>query len=242
MTQSRDSFESDLLKSIRACIDNCDRLIEETYDLEFRDPPSTRMFISMIAQEESAKAFILFLVKEDIMPFTAGVRRAIKDHTAKQLVGIVLDYMIMSWDTVAELDAAIQVDIANGEYLPWEVGTAVELLCYEKIGKWMGHTWALAENPDYDKLVEKIANGHIDRRKQDSLYVRIGKTGQVASTPAVITQDEVAAEFARASRYSHFVEGLIGEGSERATAQHRFKKVISVFRVLFGSKWIRDAK
>jgi len=111
------------------------------------------------------------------MSFTAGVRRAIKDHRAKQLVGIVLDDMIMSWDTVAELDAAIQVDIANGEHLPWEVGTAVELLCYEKIGKWMGHMWAWAEDPEYNKLVGNIANGHIDRRKQDSLYVRIGKTG-----------------------------------------------------------------
>lgn len=242
MTQSRAAFESDLSKSIRACVDNCDRLLEETYDLEFREPPSTRMFLSMIAQEEAAKGFILYLVKEDIMPFTTAVRRAIRDHTAKQLVGIVLDYMIMPWDTIAELEAAIQVDVANGDYLPWEVGTAVELLCYEKIGKWMGHSWAWAEDPDYDKLVEKIADGHIDRRKQDSLYVRIGKTGQVASTPAVISKSEVAAELARASRYSHFVEGLIGASSETATAQHRFEKVISVFRVLFASEWLRESK
>jgi AbiV family abortive infection protein len=242
MTQSRAAFESDLSKSIRACIDNCDRLLEETYDLEFRNPPSTRMFLSMIAQEEAAKAFILYLVKEDIMPFTAAVRRAIRDHTAKQLVGIVLDYMIMPWETLADLDAAIQVDIANGEHLPWEVGTAVELLLYEKIGKWMRHNWAWSEDPQYDKLVEKIADGHIDRRKQDSLYVRIGKTGQVASTPAVIKEDEVEAELARASRYSHFVEGLIGEGSEKTTAQDRFQKVFSVLRVLFGRKWVRDSK
>lgn len=69
-----------------------------------------------------------------------------------------------------------------------------------------------------------------------------GKTGQVASTPAIITQNEVTAELARASRYSHFVEALIGEGSEKTTAQHRFEKVVSVLRVLFGSKWVRDAK
>ncbi|WP_436109667.1 hypothetical protein [Neorhizobium tomejilense] len=227
------------MKSIKACIANCDRLLEETYDIEFRRPSSTRMFISMIAQEEAAKAFILFLVKEDIMPFTLAVRRAIKDHTAKQLVGVLMDYMIMHWDNIAELDAAIEVDIANGENLPSDVSTAVELLCYEKIGKWMGHTWAWVEDPEYDRLVEKIAEGHIDRRKQDALYVRVGRTGQIASTPAVISHDETMAEFARASRYSFFIEGLIGEGTGKVSARARFDKVIAALRLHFGGEWVR---
>lgn len=104
MTQSRVTFESDLLKSIKACIANCDRLLEETYDIEFRRPSSTRMFLCMIAQKEAAKAFILFLVKEDIMPFTVAVRRAIKDHSAKQLVGVLMVYMIKHCDEVADLE------------------------------------------------------------------------------------------------------------------------------------------
>ncbi|MBY5720583.1 hypothetical protein HFO33_29005 [Rhizobium leguminosarum] len=242
MTQPRASFESDLLKSIKACIANCDRLLEETYDIEFRRPSSTRMYISMIAQEEAAKGFILFLVREDIMPFTSAIRRAIKDHTAKQLVGVLMDYMIMHWEDLAELDAALQVDIASGENLPVDISSAVELLCYEKIGKWMGHSWNWVEDPEYDKLVEKIAQGHIDRRKQDALYVRIGRTGQVASTPAIISHEETMAEFSRANRYSNFVERLIEEGPAKVAARARFDKVIEALRLHFGTKWVREGK
>jgi hypothetical protein len=49
-----------LLRTIHACIENGERLLEETFDLEFRKPPSSRYFLVMIAQEEFAKAFILY--------------------------------------------------------------------------------------------------------------------------------------------------------------------------------------
>lgn len=120
------------------------------------------------------------------------------------------------------------------------MSTAVELLCYEKIGKWMGHTWNWVEDPEYDRLVEKIAEGHIDRRKQDALYVRIGRTGQVASTPAAILHDETMAEFSRANRYSHFVERLVDEGPEKVSDRLRFDRVMGALRLHFGSKWVRE--
>lgn len=205
MTQSRSKFESGLLKSIRVCIANCDRLLDETYDLEFRKPPPTRMYLSMIAQEEAAKAFILYLVKEDIMPFTSANRRTIKDHTSKQLVGVLMDCMVMHWDDIAELHADLDCD----DDLPGVARSAVELLCYEKVRRWMGHDWIWSEEPGYDKLVQKLADGHADRRKQSAIYVNIGSTGQVSSTPNLITETETIVELDKASRYSGFVERLV---------------------------------
>lgn len=90
----------------------------------------------MIAQEEFAKAFILFLVKERIVLFNAPIRRAINDHTCKQLVGMIMDYIIMHWDDLEELRAAIRIDYDLGDRLPNDIGSAMELLRYEKIGRW----------------------------------------------------------------------------------------------------------
>ena len=82
------AFSQTLTGTIAACAANGGRLLEESYDLEFRTPPATRLYLVMIAQEEFAKAFMMLLVRENIMPFTGAVRRALYDHTCKQLVGM----------------------------------------------------------------------------------------------------------------------------------------------------------
>lgn len=46
----------DVAASAQLCLDNGDRLLEQKYDLEFREPSSTRFYMAMIAQEEFAKA------------------------------------------------------------------------------------------------------------------------------------------------------------------------------------------
>ena len=91
--------------------------MEEAYDLEFRAPPSSRFFLIMIAQEEFAKAFILHLVKESAVPFTSEVLRATKDHTCKHLVSMIMDYVIMHWDELDELQAMIRRDFDLDEKL-----------------------------------------------------------------------------------------------------------------------------
>jgi hypothetical protein len=128
-----------LLATLHACLKNGDRLLEESYLLEFEEPPSTRYFIVMIAQEELAKAFIFYLVRESAISFSDGVLRAINDHSCKQLVGVIMDYMIMHWEEVDELREALKIDYALGQdQLPPDVGSAMALLRYEKIGKWEG--------------------------------------------------------------------------------------------------------
>ena len=72
-----------LLTTIQTCIKNGERLLDESYNLEFETPPSTQFFLVMTAQEEFAKAFILYLTKEAVVPFSVHVLRAINDHACK---------------------------------------------------------------------------------------------------------------------------------------------------------------
>lgn len=229
MTKSQKPSKDALLATIRACVENGERLLEETYDLEFRQPPSSRFFLTMIAQEEFAKAFILFLVKEGIIAFSSPVRRAINDHACKQLVGMIMDYMIMHWDDIEELKAAIERDHDLGSSLPNDVGSAMELLRYEKIGRWESDNWFWVEDPQYEKSALGIAEGKKDRRKQDALYIRIGRDGRVCSTPRTITEGETLNEFERANRYKNYVESVLnGKASS-----DRFNKVMAALKTLF---------
>ncbi len=209
-----------------------DRFLEETYDLEFRDPPASRYFIVMIAQEEFAKAFIIYLIREGAMPFTLSVLRAINDHVCKQLIGMVMDYMIMHWDEIDEMRALIAKDFAAGDALPNDVGSAIEILRYERIGRWESGSWIWAEDPEYDPSALAVANGKRDRRKQDSLYVRIGRDGRVCSMPTTITEQETQEELERARRYRGFVNSLL-EAGERS---ERFRKAMAAIKLLFAGR------
>lgn len=218
-----------LLKTINACINNGDRLLQESNDLEFRKPPASQFFLIMIAQEELAKAFILILIEKSIVPFSRAVLRAINDHACKQLVGMIMDYIIMHWDDIEELKAAISRDCDLGSRMPEDVGSAMELLRYEKIGRWERNNWVWAENPGYDKSALHIAEGRKDRHKQDALYVRIGRDGQVCSTPLAITESETRSELERADRYRRFVVSVLN-GEDRS---HRYEKAIDALKSLF---------
>jgi len=204
-----------------------------TYDLEFRTPCATRYFLLIIAQEEAAKGFLLYLIKERVVPLTAAVRRAINDHACKHLVGMVIDYMIMHWETTEELTEFIRIDLDAGNKLPNGVGSALEILRYEKIGRWTANNWSWAEDPAYDREAWGLAEGKRDRRKQDALYVRIGSDGQVTSTPAVITEAEVASEFERTRRYIDFGEALTATEEKYGFDKTRFAKVMAALKLLF---------
>jgi AbiV len=220
-----------LSATIRTCIENGERILEETFDLEFRNPPSTRFFLITIAQEEFAKAFILHLIKEAIVPFTSPVLRAINDHACKHLVGMIMDYMIMHWDDIEELRASIKEDHDLGDQLPDDVGSAMELLRFEKIGRWTANNWFWVDDPKYDKAALRIAEGTRDRHKQDALYIRVGRDGRVASTPQVITKNETHEELERAKRYKYLVKTLQADGDR----PYRHEKAITALKILFGS-------
>jgi hypothetical protein len=139
--------DSDLMASIRACIENGERILDNTYRLEFEEPPSSRYFFIMIAQEEFAKSFVFILVSKNVIRWSNSILRAINDHSCKQLIGMIMDYMIMHWEDFEELKAVVSADFELGDRLPNDVGSAMELLRYEKIGRWGSEFWGWVEDP-----------------------------------------------------------------------------------------------
>lgn len=234
MQASSKQFRNNLTKAILACIENAERLIEETASLEHREPSATRYFMTVIAQEETAKAFILYLIREGIAPFSPAVRRAIRDHACKHLIGMIMDYMIMHWETVEELQESIARESELGDRFPSEVGSAIDILCHEKIGRWTKDNWVWADDPNYDRAALRLAEGKKDRIKQDALYVRIGNDGQVACTPNSITGEQLGEAIEVAKRYLQFTRALDKTGAY-GFDQCRFEKVVGVFGILFGT-------
>lgn len=65
-----------LYKSGAACVQNGRRLLNEAELLELEQPPTTAYFLTVIAQEEFAKAFLLALVVRDVIPWDKRLLRA----------------------------------------------------------------------------------------------------------------------------------------------------------------------
>ena len=222
---------SEIHRTIAACMANGNRLIEESYDLEFRQPPSSQYFLCMIAQEEFSKAFVFYLVREGIAQLSKPLLRAVHNHSCKQLVGMIMDYMIMYWDDEEEFYAHLRLDHDAGDRLPNGVGSALEILLYEKIGRWEANDWSWGEDPNYDKEALKVSEGAKDRRKQQALYVGVGQDGRITSTPDTITEDETKAELDRAYRFARFLDEILKDGAPSL----RYDKVMAAFKTLFAS-------
>lgn len=210
--------------------------MKESYDLEFCSPSSSRYFIVTIAQEEFSKAFLLVLIAENIIPFDAEVQRAMRDHACKHLVGMWMDYIILHWEEYDELKRAIAYDVPVRRGQPNDVGSAMEILRYDKIGGWKSRGPKKIIEGRYDQSALAMAKGRKDKRKQDALYVRIGKDGRVASTPAVIRDEETIAEFERAERYHRFVKDALA-GKEQ---NDRYEKLLIALRQLFSPQTSLD--
>jgi AbiV family abortive infection protein len=238
MANPQSSNGEALLRTIQACVRNGERLLDDGHCLEFQKSPASRYFLVMIAQEEFAKAFILYIVLERVTDLTAPVLRAINDHACKQLVGVILDYIIFHWEEVAEMEAAVRTDSDLGACVPHVVGSAMDLLRHEKIRRWEDKRWDWAEDPGYDRSAQRIADGKKDRHKQDALYVRVGRDGRVNSTPDIITEDETREEFARAGRYQRFMESLLcGDGQQLYHYdKDRYNKAMAVLKQLFAHR------
>ncbi len=54
----RRTMNHKLAESARACLKNGHRLLDDAEFLEFSEPPTTAYFLSLIAQEEFAKALL----------------------------------------------------------------------------------------------------------------------------------------------------------------------------------------
>ena len=230
---ARSLSENALTSSIEACIANGDRLLDDAMMLECQEPPASRLALAMLAQEEYAKGFVLFLVRESVIDWSPPLLRAMNDHTCKQLVGVMIECIYPCRDeSYEEAVQRIREEVARGELIPLTVADAISILRHEKIGRWKSRNWEWAEPPHYDAAALRIAEGKRDRLKQDALYVRIGRDGRVVSTPmdaCPLCSDQ---EFERARNYRSFISSVLGEGGHWSS---EYRKVLDFVRILFES-------
>lgn len=228
MTQSGAGIED----AARAALANGRRLIDDAEYLIYGEPPSTSSFLASIAQEEFAKSFLLALCARLQMDWTSHLGRAARDHTCKQLLCIVMDYLSPDIDTFLERCRVFR------EPLPESVAHAIEILRYEKIKRWESRQWAWGEEPEWNPDVLEVAVGKLDRQKQDALYVRLHSDGRVASVPQGANRPSVEAEIERARRFGRLVENVLDGGSAGSLY---LEDVEEVFRVLFDARPERAA-
>jgi AbiV family abortive infection protein len=198
-----------LTTAATAWVENGKRLLADAIRVLHLKPPATAKMLAMIAQEEFAKAFVLGLVRSGIVPWTPLILRAMNDHTCKQLVGLLIEYVDPAWEELKELQAIYREEFERGEKMPLRVTSALEILRYEKIGRWANNHWGWAEDPGYDSDVLRIAEGKKDKAKQDALYVRIGRDGSLVRTPQSVTAESAEHEIAKAKQYQWSTESLI---------------------------------
>lgn len=217
-------------KAISACVANGERLLNDAEWVEYQNPPATKLALSLIAQEEFAKAFVLLLVHERLVPWSKHILRAINDHSCKQLVGVIIEYIDPDFQDVQDIEAYVKREIELGDRLPSKVASALNILRHEKIGRWISRIWVWVDPPEYDSEIVKIAEGKRDRLRQDAFYVRIGTDLDVISQPSQTTVAKVDVEYERARRYLHFARSLIGEGREPSES---YRKVRAAVQILF---------
>lgn len=218
-----------LIPSAHACLENGRRLLLDAEYLEFGEPPTTSLFLCSIAQEEIAKGFLLALVVRGVLPWDQRLLRAARDHSCKQLIGLVVEYI--SPDTDEFLDRCNAVVLRNEIVsVPQRVVDAIHILRYEKVGRWLSHEWMWDHERAYDGVAAAVADGKLDKLKQDTIYVRLARDGGVASVPGGATYENVRAARDRSERMMRVAHSVLA-GEEYPAID--YDKVETIFRELF---------
>lgn len=84
----------------------------------------------------------------------------------------------------------------------------------------------------------RVADGQIDKQKQNALYVDVGKAGQIISTPLGITLEAATAEFERTKRLRGSLSKTKGDVEAFKTTE--YLKVFDAFRLLFGLTTVEE--
>jgi AbiV family abortive infection protein len=228
-TPFRQPDPNDIQTSIEACLANGKRLLDDALLLEFQEPASTRLMVSMLAQEEFAKAFLLFLVKQEIIPWDSELLRVMNNHACKHLVAIVIEYLDPQWDTVDELRSILDAEFALDGAFPKAVSSALNILYHEKMQR-----GDFFDDNDYDPQVVRVASGQRDKVKQDAVYVSIDRSGRVRSTPSNVTMDAANEEYEKAGRYRWFVSSLASDGPRDS---EQFRKLREGMKIVYWQKY-----
>jgi len=239
MTVVNDKKIKSLSTAISACLDNAERLLYDAQllgvDIDSEESAPTAFALCVLAQEEYAKAFILYLVDYGCIPWTADVRKMLTNHSCKHLVALVLDFLNPEDDIYIKYVEDFLKGVRDDKepFLPHYVVDAINIIRHEKVEKWSTRNdWIDPGDRPCDPVARKIGDGVLDKSKQDALYVRIGKTGRVISTPSKIDSHEAKSEYEKAKRFARVIR--IPDGKVTEPVGLEFEKVSATFKVIFG--------
>lgn len=221
--------KEDVQASIDACLANAERLMDDALHLEFQERGGARLAICLLAQEEYAKAFILYMVREELVPWDSDLLRVIRNHACKHLVAIVMEYIDPEWDTLEELDAILKAEFDLEGRFPPRVSSALNILYHEKIRR-----GDFFNDNEYDPDVVAVAFGDRDKIKQDAVYIDLDKSCRVKNAPMDVTREDAKVEYERASRYGSIVSRLV---SPDAYEGLQLKKLKEVTKIVFWQEY-----
>ena len=220
-----------LVPAIKAVLANADRLSEEAKDLGEYGRTQTAFFLSVIAREEFAKAFLLILAQEERLPWTTRFQNALRNHRCKQLVSHILCELsaidLFEPDNLAKWPRRVRE-------LPRPVIDAFHILVHEHLGELEREDWWYKdEDAPIDPTVHEIGAGGIERRKQDLLYVRIGCNGVPRNDPVKpLAQSEWEREFKRLELMKDSF--WVSEGKLSGSPMAQYPLISALTRVLAG--------
>jgi AbiV family abortive infection protein len=240
-----------------AALENGEHLLGDADWLCTSDRPGSTFALAVIAQEEFAKAFLFYLISQGILPANALVLRIARDHACKQLLGLVMEYMnpdidvflrrMDEWEKQRREQSALlealgktdnnderreiceQIDRLSRSMraFPANVADAMNILRFEKVGRWADKNWVWGVEPEYDPMTKNVGDGSTDRDKQDGLYVRVARDGTVVTTPECVRPEVAQEAFERARRFGYLARQLLKGDFRSLTHYDRVKETIS---------------
>jgi len=211
-------------KAINACLSNANNLLADGKMLYEMDRLSSAYLLVLLAQEEIAKAFLLNLVDERIIPWIKEVEKSLTDHKCKHLIGELMFYLNPSLDTVIERGRIALTNFQPAP-LPKYIADIINYYRYEKIGRWISPNWWWDEEPKYDKNIEKIAKGKFEKEKQDAIYCKVTKEGQFHLSK--IRKKRVEEQINRAEQMLEIADGKI------VLAFREYESIKKGFKIVF---------
>jgi AbiV family abortive infection protein len=215
---------SALSKSFIACVENGKGLTEDAQLLYDFGRYASAYYFAMLSQEEFAKAFIIDLIKEKVIPWNVAIWRSTQDHSCKQLLAIVMDYLNPSTDDFIK---RIQENELISAFPP-SVADSINIYRHEKIEKWRSRNWVGDDLSGYDTTAKKVAEGDLDKMKQNSVYVRLSKTGEIASLPSYMSKEMAENELERTNRLHQLVIQISEQPGTKSIEYENLKEVLQL--------------
>lgn len=224
---------SELQNALTTVVANAARLYEDAKTLEEWERFPTAYALAVLAQEEYGKAFIVHLVADHQVPWTAELERATRSHLCKQLVALVLEFVSRKdfFELLEEPDR-----FRGASSLPAYVLNAIEIVVHEHVQSWTRADWT--EGSRVDPVANRIARGWLDRGKQTGLYVHLGPDGQVRRSPEMISGARCREELARTERVSNAFH--LWDGKVHPAASFDWPKIVAFFQVLLGAMPVEE--